>query len=166
MKTVYLLDTNVLLTAYNTYYAFDIAPKFWIRLNEKAASGDFVLIDRVYDELKKQKDEISHWISNEFRGEIKSSKTQLVSDSYSKIITYVSEHEQYKESAKAEFASVADSWLIAHAKLKAYNYTIVTLEAYNPDAKAKIKIPNICKELDIPYIDTFEFIRAVGIVIT
>lgn len=46
MKTVYLLDTNVLLTAYNTYYAFDIAPKFWIRLNKKAASGDFVLIDQ------------------------------------------------------------------------------------------------------------------------
>ncbi|HHX94629.1 MAG TPA: DUF4411 family protein, partial [Clostridia bacterium] len=42
------------------------------------------------------------------------------------------------DAAKAEFASVADSWLIAYSK--AYDFTIVTNEQYQPHIKRRIPI--------------------------
>lgn len=56
---------------------------------------------------------------------------------------------------------VADSWLIAMAK--AYQYTIVTHEEYKSDIKRKIPIPNVCRAFDIPYINTFEMLRRLGV---
>ncbi|HHX50557.1 MAG TPA: DUF4411 family protein [Clostridia bacterium] len=41
------------------------------------------------------------------------------------------------ESAKNEFADIADSWLCALAMT--YNYVIVTQETYKPDIKKRLK---------------------------
>ena len=80
---------------------------------------------------------------------------------YSTIINFVQSNEQYKESAKVEFASIADSWLCAHALT--YGYIVVTQEKYNPNIKNRVKIPNICEEFNITYIDLLQFMREIGI---
>ena len=38
-KTVFLLDTNVLVEAYKRYYSFDIAPSFWAATKLSAEAG-------------------------------------------------------------------------------------------------------------------------------
>ncbi|NLC38872.1 MAG: DUF4411 family protein, partial [Clostridia bacterium] len=43
------------------------------------------------------------------------------------------------------------------------NYVIVTQETYQPEIKRRVKIPNICKEFNIHYIDMLRFIRDIGI---
>ena len=48
-------------------------------------------------------------------------------------------------------------WLIATAM--ATGATIVTQEVYKPDIKRKIHIPNVCKLLEEPYMDTFEMLH-------
>ena len=82
-------------------------------------------------------------------------------EAYRNIITGVNENDQYHQSAKDEFASIADSWLCAYGL--AYDCTIVTLETYDSNIKKRIKIPNICEEFRIRYINLSQFMREVGI---
>ena len=63
--------------------------------------------------------------------------------------------------AKTEFASGADGWLIAYAKVN--DCVLVTQEVLRPNVKNKVPIPNVCRAFSVPYIDTFEMIRALGI---
>jgi len=80
-----------------------------------------------------------------------------VFQAYRQIITWATSQPQFTEAAKSEFASVADSWLIACAM--AHNYVLVTHEVYAPDIKRKIPIPNVCQAFNISYINTFEMLR-------
>lgn len=77
------------------------------------------------------------------------------------IINSTNANEQYTPSAKKEFASSADSWLCAYGL--AFGDTIVTLEKYEADIKKRVKIPNICREFGIKYIDLLQFMREIGI---
>ena len=56
-----LLDTNVLITAKNSYYAFDIVPAFWEWLETEARKGSLASTDLVLDELSKHDDELAQW---------------------------------------------------------------------------------------------------------
>ena len=73
----------------------------------------------------------------------------------------MSDNEIYKQSAKDEFASIADSWICSYAL--AHDATIVTLETYQLGVKNRVKIPNVCREFDIRYIDMLQFMREIGI---
>ena len=81
--------------------------------------------------------------------------------SYRTIISSVNDNEQYTPSAKREFASSADSWLCAHGL--AFGKTIVTLETYSAGIKNRVKIPNVCRDFGIDYIDLLRFMREIGI---
>ena len=56
-KSKYLIDANVLIEANRRYYSLDFAPKFWNFLIESTKEEKIISIDRVFDEIKKGKDE-------------------------------------------------------------------------------------------------------------
>lgn len=172
----YLFDANPFITANNTFYSFDIAPSFWQKLNELAERNLFSIIDRVYDELvfvNKEKpeneDELSFWIRTEYKGEVHTTRNIEVVNMYSQIIQKMTQDtpymSHYSTSAKADFArgSNADAWLVAYAKI--FNYTIVTFETYDPNNKKNIKIPVVCKEFGVDYINLHEFMRRMQMIL-
>ncbi len=57
----------------------------------------------------------------------------------------------------AEFANIADSWLVSYAL--ANHYILVTHEVYDPGIRKRIPIPNACRHFDVEHIDTFEMLR-------
>ena len=65
----------------------------------------------------------------------------------------------YKRSAIQEFLAtdLPDPWLVAHAK--ANNYTIVTYEKSEPNRKSRIKIPEVCNQFGVRYINTVDLLR-------
>ena len=73
------------------------------------------------------------------------------------MVKWVQGEQQFTGAAKAEFASVADGWVVAYAK--ANGLVVVTHEEYAPDAKKKVPIPNVCLEFDVDYCNTFEMLR-------
>jgi len=161
MADKYLIDANIFITSHRQYYSFDIAPSFWEQLIEKA-SDKMVIIERVKDEIQKGEDKLAKWYNEECsKFEVLGIPDYSVIEAYKKIINSVNESEQYLQSAKEEFAKIADSWLCAYGL--AYDYTIVTLETYDADIRRQIKIPNICKEFNIKYINLSQFMREVGI---
>lgn len=62
MNNVYLLDTNVFITAANNYYAFDLIPSFWSKLEKISKTDAISVIDKVYEEIKKGDDELKDWM--------------------------------------------------------------------------------------------------------
>lgn len=63
---------------------------------------------------------------------------------------------QFENSAKSEFATVADGWVVAYAA--ANNLTVVTHEQYAPGARAKVPMPNVCIEFGVKYVNTFQML--------
>jgi len=161
MRDKYLFDANVFMTSHRQLYPFDLAPSFWEQLVEKASSR-IVIIEEIQKEIRKGQDLLVEWYDREYpKFTVLGIPGPDVIDSYRTIINSINGNEQYTLSAKREFASSADSWLCAHGL--AFRETIVTLEKYDAEIKRRVKIPNVCQEFKIAYIDLLQFMREIGI---
>lgn len=158
---VFLLDANVFMEASRRYYAFDLAPKFWNSLVVHAGEKRIESIDRIKLELDRGKDNLATWANGHFHSAFASTDDVDVVESYRKIMVWVGVHKQFSDSAKADFATGADGWLVAYAKAK--GRIVVTHEVLSPDAKRRVPIPNICQEFKVTFIDTFEMLRRLGV---
>jgi len=47
---------------------------------------------------------------------------------------------------------------------KAYDNVLVTQEKPSK-TKAKVPIPNLCEQFNVPYVDTFQMLRRLGIIL-
>ena len=73
----------------------------------------------------------------------------------------MNESDQYKDEAKAEFATGADGWLIAYASVS--RLVLVTHEEESADAKKRVPIPNICRVFNVECVNTFEMLKALNV---
>lgn len=159
----YLLDSNIFIQAKNIQYPFDIFPGFWEWLERDISNGLIHSIDPVFKELMKGKDDLQEWISKyKDTGCFLKVDDEDTQNAYKKIVNWVySPNSNYTETAKNEFLSVADSWIIAKAIVN--NCSIVTLEKFDPNIKKRIKIPNVCKQFNVEYINTIDLLREMNI---
>ncbi len=157
----YLLDANVFITAKNFYYAFDLAPGFWDSLATNAANGNILSIDYVKRELEAHQDNLKDWIINNFVIAFNSTNDNAVIQSYTNVINWVQNQNQFTDAAKADFARGADGWLVAYAMAK--GGIVVTLEILNLNIRRKVPIPNVCQQFGVQFVDTFEMLRQLGV---
>ncbi len=164
----YLLDSNTFINPKNEYYAFDIAPGFWSQLEEKIIAGRCKLIDAIEEEITQGNDDLKDWVKNIEKETpqdfiFKAKEDENVVEYYRQIAELVYGDTQFKSENKETFLSGADPWIIAAAK--AWGDTVVTFEKMPPSNTMKVKIPDICKRMGVPYIDLYEMIRKVGMVL-
>jgi hypothetical protein len=115
-----------------------------------------LILDQVYKELTKGESDVSEWIKErKDSGLVKKFHDDATQEEYKKIVDHVVA-DGYKPEVVAEFLSGADPWIIAACKV--HQLVLVTKETYST-SKKKVKIPNICREFDVEYIDDFEMIR-------
>ncbi len=159
----YVLDTSVLTQAARSYYAFDLVPSFWTIIRQHAHNGNVLSIDRVKDEIDQGKDQLKNWATGSFHFAFASSDDPDVLAAYAQVIQWAMAQLQYTDAAKAEFArnENADAWVVAYAKAKGYG--VVTQEQSAPNSKAIIKLPDVCRAMDVSCIDTFQMMRNLGI---
>jgi len=160
-EPTYVLDANVFIEAARRYYAFDLAPGFWESLIHNAAQGRIGSIDRVQQELKRGRDELAEWVDGAFTHAFALTDEEEVIESYRAVMTWVQRQSQFSDAAMAGFASGADGWVVAYAKTK--GCVVVTHELPAPDAKRKVPIPNVCQAFNVPFVDTFEMLRSLGV---
>lgn len=154
----FLLDTNVLISAHRQYYQFQFCPAFWDCLTQQSAEGRICSIDRVKNELSNQGDALDDWVSSASAIFFESTADESVVEIYADLMQWSQDTNQYTPEALAEFASVADAWLIAHAK--ANGLELVTLETRkDPNVKKRIPIPNACDHFNVKCITTFEMLE-------
>ena len=157
----YVLDANVFIEAKKRYYAFDLVPRFWECLEEQASCGRVRSIDRVRDELEKGNDELKEWALEQHCQMFASTDDPPIIETFRGIMAWVQSQSQFTDAAKAQFASCADGWLIAYARV--HGLTVVTHESFSADVKIKVKIPNVCRTFDVEYVDTFAMLRGLGV---
>jgi hypothetical protein len=151
----YVLDTNVFIQAKNTYYGMDFCPAFWNFLQINIENHNFVVIDSVYEEIKKGKDDLFEWIKR-FGKLVR--KSHDVQDECKQISALVTENKRYGPEEKEKFLGKADPFIIATAMK--IGGIVVTHEVSAPEDSTKIKIPNICKHnrVNVEYMNTFKMI--------
>lgn len=161
---IYIIDSDVLITAKNRYYAFSICPGFWDSLLHAHSLGILHSIDRVRQELLNGSpdDDLVEWVSKSVPANFFHSCGQNdVVDAFREIMLWAQRHTQYTDAAKAKFASGADGWLVAFSKVK--GTTVITNEQPAPDSKKEIKLPDVCNQFSTAYTDTFSMLQGLKV---
>lgn len=153
----HLLDSNTLIEAKNRYYNMNFCPAYWQWIRIQNQLLEVASISFVADELKRGNDELAQWAkdnANLFL-DVSDDSTQAA---FIEIAQAVSEQAPaMKDGAFDEFMSGADPWLIAKAMTS--GAVVVTHESYNPEARRKFLIPNICELFGVQWMNTFELLQ-------
>jgi len=163
-KDLYLIDSDVFIQAKNQYYAFSICPGFWDCLIGHFQAGRVFSIDEIREELLRGDDEedLVRWVKGKLpRGFFLPVREQSVSNSYGKIMLWVQRNPQFLDYAKAKFATEADGWLAAYAKV--HGYVVITGEQFRPDVKTRVPLPNVCRQFDVECRDVFQMLRDLNV---
>ena len=156
----YILDANIFIEAKRRYYAFDLCPGFWESLLYHNSIRNLQSIDRVGDELL-EGDDLDDW-KKQATGLFASTDNKFVLIAYRDIIQWAQSQNRFTDAAKSEFADSVDAWVIAYAKVN--NAAVVTHESSAPDSRKRIKIPDVCKNFKVGYINTFDMLRELKVV--
>lgn len=164
----FVLDANVFIEAHRNYYSFEFCPAFWDCLTQHFHNANLLSIDKVRAELldiskleHEEPDTLYHWTLASPTGMFVSSSDQALADAYNEIIAWVSSRSQFFEGAKEDFAAKADGWLVAYAHV--HGRTLVTQEVPDPRIKKRVPIPNVCQRFNVPYLNTFDMLRKLGV---
>lgn len=164
MAGIYLVDSDVFITAKNLYYAFDLCPVFWKSVVHHHEQGRVFSVDRVRSELLagRKTEDLVQWVRNEVPEALfVGVDTAEVTAAYTDIMVWVQRHPGYYDYAKAKFATGADGWLVAYARV--HGATVVTNEQSAPESKKEIKLPDVCTRFGVEYDNTFSMLRALGV---
>lgn len=162
----YLIDTSCLIQAKNTWYAPDIAPSFWSILFNLIKEKNVEIINPVYQEIKNgdKDDFLVEWIKKIPGDLIVNEQRSEFLAAYIEISTYVVANYHDEDKRQAFLGNkIADPWLIAIGMVT--GATVVSMEdMVGPDSK-KVKIPNICKAMNVNCIKVYDFLRQENIVL-
>lgn len=154
----YCLDANVLIQAWQKYYSPKICPDYWILLNELGANNRIFLPQSVLEEITRTEDDLKEWIK---QSEIPIHEVDgNVTECLRKIYSDDPVHQYLVDNTKQR--SLADPWVIAHALNE--NACVVTKEEkVTAPNTTRIKIPNVCDNMGIRWINDFQLVIELNI---
>lgn len=157
-STIYCLDANVLIKAWEGYYSPKICASYWEVLDVLGAKGQLFVPYWVAEEIHRTDDDLSKWLK---KSRIKvRSVNEEVGLKLKEIYAKDPKHRLLVDNTKQR--SLADPWLIAHAM--AESACVVSKEAKSTAANnKKVKIPDVCEAMDVRCIDDFTMIEELGI---
>ena len=157
-KPIYCLDANFFIEGWRKYYAPDFCSSYWDVIDKLAQTGTLLITQEVQKEIFKIDDDLKDWIKS--RKHITKATDEKVQQNLRKIFSTSPDHQYLVNNYKHR--SIADPWVIAHAMSE--GATVVTKEQASASKNPrKIKIPDVCANMNVRCIDDFTFIREVGI---
>jgi predicted nucleic acid-binding protein len=158
MDKLYCLDANILIQAWQKYYSPKFCPDYWKVLDNLGKQGKIFLPQNVYEEITRTDDDLSQWLkeSNIPVRKISEPVTKSLKDIYS----HTPAHVGLVDNTRGR--SLADPWVIAHA---IHEKAIVVTKEEKVTAlnSSKIKIPNVCDNMGVTWINDFQFIQELNI---
>jgi len=154
----YCLDANVLIQAWQKYYNPKFCPDYWDILIQLGKQDKIFIPELVYEEITRTEDDLSRWV--------KASKIPIkkisepVTICLQKIYAVNPVHKNLVDNISGR--SLADPWVIAHSLHE--NATVVTKEEKITALNSKrIRIPNVCENMGVRWMNDFQFIDELGI---
>lgn len=155
---MFIIDSNELIEAKNTYYGFDFAPGFWEWLDSSANRGVLGSIEAVRDELMVRKDQLSAWAQQ--RPNFFAPLDQPTANQFGDLTRWANS-QSFTPAALNDFTgNDADYLLVAYAR--AHGYTVVTRETSDPKSKKRVKIPDACAAMGVRTVNIFDVLRDTG----
>jgi len=161
---IYCLNANVLIQAWQKYYSPKLCPDYWNILNELGEQGRIFIPEEVKNEIivkdddENLEDDLSKWLKESTIPVHKVDENVIAC--WQRILQANPLHKLLVDNIKGR--SLADPWVISHAMMM--NATLVTKENKEIALNSKrIKIPNVCENMGVRWIDDFEFIKELGI---
>ena len=87
--------------------------------------------------------------------------TDAVVSTYMDIMMWIQRHSRYLDLAKANFATGADGWLVAYARV--HGSTVVTNEQSAPESRREVKLPNVCDQFGVRRDNMFAMLQALNV---
>lgn len=162
-ETIYVVDSDVFISAKNRYYAFGICPGFWDSLIHFHALGRVHSLDRIRDELLagREEEDLVQWVKNDVPEDFFASTRETgIVEAYGEIMLWVQRNSQYLDTAKAKFATEADGWLVAYARVTGEH--VITNEQSRAEARSRVLLPDVCDHFDVLHDDTFAMLSSLG----
>ena len=155
MYNKYIFDSGPLIDLFTHYYPKRF-PTLWDDFSTLVKNGQLMSVREVSKELESYGDSLSKWTK---------SNTNLFSPPHIdelKIVAQIFEKKHFQQIVRRQEIlkgkPVADPFVVARAKyLDAY---VVTTEKFKGDNG--VKLPNLCKHLDVKYINLEEFMDKEG----
>jgi predicted nucleic acid-binding protein len=154
----YCLDTNVLIQAWQKYYSPRFCPDYWKVLNDLGSQGRIFLPQMVFEEITRTDDDLATWLKKSDIPEYKID--EHVTECLKKIYANNPVHKNLVDNTKQR--SLADPWVIAHA-LKEGAILVTKEEKITATNTTKIKIPNVCDNMGVLWINDFQFVEELNI---
>jgi rRNA-processing protein FCF1 len=155
----YCLDANVLIQAWQKYYAPSICPTYWDILNDFGKADKIFIPELVYEEITRTEDDLSGWLksSDVPIRKIDEDVTKCLQDIYNSNPN----HKFLVDNTRQR--SMADPWVIAHA-IKEGAVVVTKEEKVTALNSKKIKIPNVCENMKVDWINDFQLVTELGLV--
>ncbi len=150
----YCLDANVLIQAWNTYYSPQICPDYWDALNELGIRKRIFLPAEISHEITRTDDNLSKWLK---ASSIPIRATDAnVTNCWKRVLAAHADH-QYL-IAETKNRSLGDPWVVSRA-IDAGAVVVTKEELERTGRPLKIKIPNVCNNMRVPWMNDFQFIQ-------
>ncbi len=158
----YLLDADTFMTAHRQHYRFSFCPAYWKALLLHHGSDSVASIVQVRKELLRGKDALSEWVTDDVpESFFKETTDAKVLQTYSTIAKWVVSQPHLAPAAQAKFASGADGWLVAYAKVN--GYAVCSYEVSAPEAKSNIKLPDVANQFGVICVKPPEMMENLGV---
>jgi len=155
----YCLDANVLIQAWQKYYSPKFCPDYWIVLDELGKQDIIFIPKMVYDEINRTDDDLSKWLK---KSNIPVAEIDENVASFLKMIFAANpSHLNLVDNTKNR--SLADPWVIAHA-INVNAIVVTKEEKVTAINTSKIRIPNVCDNMGVPWINDFQLIDKLNII--
>lgn len=158
----YIFDTNIFIRSKNEM-PMEIWPTFWRRMTEIINSGQVYSCIKVKEEIDKGNDELTTWIHDNASDSFYFAIDEEVLDKYAETQNWAQNNTMFNDTARQEFATVADAFIVATAAAK--DLTLVTYETPNPFSKKRVKIPDACNAMGVRFCDLNAALKEMGITI-
>lgn len=162
--SVYVLDSNFFIQAHRVHYPIDVAAGFWNKVRQLAEQGKIISIDKVRKELYDHNDALEDWCRNNLPDDF-FKDTSVVMNAYAQVTGWaMSKSGHYLTKALEEFldADEADAFLVAYCLANPSGSYVITQEVSEPGRRNKVKIPDACLALNVPYLNTIQMFRQLG----
>ncbi|KJZ81599.1 hypothetical protein AP064_05500 [Candidatus Liberibacter solanacearum] len=168
MEQQFIVDANILITPSNFYYPVDRVPQYWSWLLSLVENDQVKMPVEVFEEISVKpyaETLLGKWIKNQggkFKNKISLSQEEYAGNVDCVLKAYASVLQDHPDTLNTTEAMKlgADPQIIASAYGKERR-TVVSNETYNnntrPRSAHNVKIPYVCKNLQIRCIDIFEF---------
>ncbi|MEW6195273.1 MAG: DUF4411 family protein [Bacteroidota bacterium] len=154
----YCLDANFFIEAWNKYYSPDFCSDYWKVIAELGEKEIIFIPEIVKEEVINTDTLIKEWF------QLNVIPVHMIDENVTSCLKLIystnTNHQRLVDNTKGR--SIADPWVIAHA-LNEKAIVVTKEEKITNPASQRIKIPNVCDNMGVKWMNDFDFIREIGI---